>query len=316
MSSMTYPTKHGGPDGRRARALPWLTRSSSRDALLGVLLVLPVILVMGVLVFMPLALTAGQSLFRVDPMRPGTPFIGAANYLRLLGDAEVRAAAANTVWLVAMAVLIETVGGVAVALLLQSLGGGRKWLLAAVVLPWAMPPVVNSLMWSWMLNPSYGVVNAVLRALHLMSPGFVWSNSRPAALVIITLVHAWRMLPLTAIIMLAALQGIPSDLYEAARMDGASPVRSFWSITLPMTAGALAIAVTQSIVTAFNLFDEAWVLGGASLDTRTLLIQVYLTAFQSLHLSYGMALSILVMLASLAVSALVVLRSRGETAGE
>ncbi|WP_092496655.1 carbohydrate ABC transporter permease [Faunimonas pinastri] len=293
-----------------------LTGSDAREALLGGSLVLPVIVVMGALVFFPLVMTAGQSLFRIDPMRPGTPFIGMTNYTRLFNDPEVRAATANTLWLVLLAVVLETLGGVAFALLLQSMGRARKWLLAAIILPWAIPSVVNSLMWSWMFNPTYGVINAILRGLHLISGDFVWSNNRTAALVLIALVHVWKMLPLTAVIMLAALQGIPAQLYEAAKIDGASSWRTFISVTLPLTAGPLAIAMTQSTVTAFNLFDEAWILGGASLDTRSLLIEVYMTAFQNLHMSYGMALSILVMLASLAVSSVFVLRGRGETHSE
>lgn len=288
----------------------------ARDAWLGVSFTLPVILVMAALVIVPLVLTALQSFYRIDPMRPGTPFIGAANYVNLLRDPEVLAASANTAWIVLLAVVLETVGGVAFALLLQSMGRMRKWLLAAIILPWAIPSVVNAIVWSWMFNPSYGVLNAILQALQLVPEGFVWSNNRAAAILLITIVHVWKMLPLTAVIMLAALQTIPSHLYEAARIDGAGPIRCFASITLPLTTGALAIAMTQSTVSAFNLFDEAWILGGASLDTRTLLIQVYMSAFQNLRMSYGMALSILVMVASLAVSLIYMTRRRGETQGE
>ena len=308
--SMTKPDRIAA--GRRigARHLP------GRDARLGLLLIAPIVVVMGALVLLPLVLTAWDSLYRIDPMRAGTPFIGAANYINLASDPEVRAAAANTMWIVLLAVILETVGGVAVALLLQSMGPIRKWLLAAIILPWAMPSVVNSLIWSWMFNPSYGVLNAILHGLGLIPAGYVWSNDRTAALLLITIVHVWKMMPMTAVIMLAALQTIPTHLYEAAKIDGAGPVRTFFSITLPMTMGALAIAMTQSTVSAFNLFDEAWILGGASLDTRTLLIQVYMSAFQNLHMSYGMALSILVLIASLAVSLIYVARRRGETQGE
>jgi len=308
--SMTKPGRITA--ARRIAAL----RLPGRDAPLGLLLIAPIVLVMGALVLLPLVLTAWDSLYRIDPMRAGTPFIGAANYINLASDPEVRAAAANTMWIVLLAVILETVGGVAFALLLQSMGPIRKWLLAAIILPWAMPSVVNSLIWSWMFNPSYGVLNAILHGLGLIPAGYVWSNDRTAALLLITIVHVWNMLPMTAVIMLAALQTIPTHLYEAAKIDGAGPIRTFFAITLPMTMGALAIAMTQSTVSAFNLFDEAWILGGASLDTRTLLIQVYMSAFQNLHMSYGMALSILVLIASLAVSLIYVARRRGETQGE
>lgn len=285
----------------------------ARDTWLGISLIVPVIAVMSALVFFPLVMTVGQSFYRIDPMKAGTPFIGVANYVNLSRDPEVLAAAFNTIFIVALAVALETVGGIAFALLLQSMGWMRKWLLAAIILPWAIPSVVNSLIWNWMFNPTYGVLNAILQAFSLVSEDYVWSNNRMAALVIIAIVHVWKMLPMTAVIMLAALQTIPSHLYEAAKMDGAGPIRMFFSITLPLTAGALAIAMTQSTVSAFNLFDEAWILGGASLDTRTLLIQVYLSAFQHLHMSYGMALSILVLIASLAVSLIYVVRGNRET---
>jgi multiple sugar transport system permease protein len=150
----------------------------------------------------------------------------------------------------------------------------------------------------------------------LISHNHVWFNDRWTALFLIALVHIWRMLPITAVIVLAGLQSVPGELYEAARMDGAGAVNRFGRITLPLIAPSLAIAMTQSTVLAFNLFDEAWILNGSSGDTRTLLIQVYMSAFQDLHFSYGMALSVLVMFASLAVSLVYVLRIPGETVSE
>jgi multiple sugar transport system permease protein len=282
-----------------------------REAGLGFLLALPIIIVMASLVFYPLVLTLWESLHRVDPMRYGTPFVGLDQYRDLFGDSDVGAAWGNTIWLVVMAVVAETIGGVLIALLLNSIRRGRQWLLAAMILPWAMPPIVNAIIWLWIYNPSYGLLNALLRDLGLISHYHVWFNDRMTALALIAVVHVWRMMPLTAVIALAALQGIPAELYEAARIDGARPWRSFRAITLPLIAPALAIALTQSTIFAFNLFDEAWILSGASLDTRTLLIETYMLAFQNMHFSYGMALSVLVMLVSLAVSLLYVLRAGG-----
>lgn len=277
---------------------------------------LPIIILMGSLVFWPLALTFWDSVHRVDPMRFGTPFVGLKNYLGLFSDSDVQAATFNTIVYVVVAVVVETVGGIAAALLLNAMGSARKWLLAAVILPWALPPVVNSIIWLWIYNPSYGVLNGVLLDLGLISHNHVWFNDRWTALFLIALVHIWRMLPITAVIVLAGLQSIPHELYEAARMDGAGATNRLARITLPLIAPSLAIAMTQSTVLAFNLFDEAWILNGSSGDTRTLLIQVYMSAFQDLHFSYGMALSVLVMFASLAVSLAYVLRIPAETVAE
>jgi multiple sugar transport system permease protein len=291
-------------------------RFGGGDAWLGLLMALPIIVLMGSLVFWPLVLTFWDSVHRVDPMRFGTPFVGLRNYLTLFSDSDVQSSALNTIVYVIVAVVIETVGGIAAALLLNSLGPARKWVLAAVILPWALPPVVNSIIWLWIYNPSYGVLNGVLRSLGLIAQNHVWFNDRWSALLLIAVVHIWRMLPITAVIVLAGLQSIPQELYEAARIDGASATSRFGRITLPLIGGSLAIAMTQSTVLAFNLFDEAWILNGSSGDTRTLLIQVYMSAFQDLHFSYGMALSVLVMFASLAVSLIYVLRGKAETSAE
>lgn len=291
-------------------------RFGGQDAGLGLLLALPIIILMGSLVFWPLILTFWDSVHRVDPMRFGTPFVGLKNYINLFFDSDVQGATFNTIVYVVVAVVVETLGGIAAALLLNAMGPARKWVLAAVILPWALPPVVNSIIWLWIYNPSYGVLNGVLRMSGLISHNHVWFNDRWTALFLIALVHIWRMLPITAVIVLAGLQSVPHELYEAARMDGAGAVNRFGRITLPLIAPSLAIAMTQSTVLAFNLFDEAWILGGSSGDTRTLLIQVYMSAFQDLHFSYGMALSVLVMFASLAVSLVYVLRIAAEPVAE
>lgn len=290
---------------------PALAHAGERG--LGLALAAPVALVMGALVFVPLVLTLWDSLHRVDPMRAGTPFIGLRHYLDLAGDRAVNQAWLNTLAYVAVAVTLETLGGLGAALLLNRVRTGRRWLLAAVILPWALPPVVNAIVWLWIYNPSYGLLDGALLRLHLISAPRVWFNDRATALILVSLVHVWRMMPLTAVILLAALQSIPGELYEAARLDGAGPVRCFRKVTLPLISGGLAIALSQSTVFAFNLFDEAWILSGSSLDTRTVVAQVYMSAFQNLHFSYGMALSVLVMLASCLVSLVYVLRVYRET---
>ncbi len=285
----------------------------SRDARLGLLLALPVVLIMGGLVFGPLLSSLIDSFYRIEPMKPGTPFVGVKNYVTALTDPTVLAAWATTGVYVLLAVVIETAGGLAAALLLNTITVGRRWLLAAVVLPWCLPPVVNAIIWAWIFNPSYGLMNGILRTLELTAVNFVFFNDRTTGLALISVVHAWRMMPLTVIILLAALQSIPKELYEAARLDGATALQRLRQITLPLIAPGLAIALSQSTVFAINLFDEAWILNGAATDTRSITIQTYIAGFQNLKLSLAMALSLLVMVVSLAVSAIYVLRVYRET---
>lgn len=279
----------------------------------GAIYVLPVAVIMGALVLVPLMFTVIDSFYRVDPMRAGKPFVALANYIKLFQDRNVLQSWNNTFVFVAMTVALQTVLGLAAALLLNRISYARSILLAALVLPWCLPPVVNAVVWSWIFNPSYGVLNDILKSLGFIEANHVWFNDRLTAIFLIATVHAWRMMPLTAIILLAALQSIPKDLYEAGRMDGAGAIGLFRRVTLPLISGGLAIALSQSTVFAFNMFDEAWILNGASLDTRSVMIQVYMSAFQSLKFSYGMALSVLAMLASLIISAVYVVRVYSET---
>jgi multiple sugar transport system permease protein len=278
------------------------------DAVLGILLVAPIVLVMAALVFFPLVDTFWDSLHRVNPMQPGTPFIGAANYTNMLSDGDVNRSWLNTFTYVVIAVAIETVVGVLGAVLINQVQRGRQWILAAVILPWALPGVVNATIWLWIYQPGAGLLNGILVAFGLPFENHVWFNDRTSAIIAVVVVHIWRMLPLTIVIVLAAMQSIPAELYEAARIDGASRSSMFRSITLPLVRSAIAIAMTNSTVAAFNFFDEAWVLSGSSLDTRPILVQIYLEAFQNLHFSYGMALSLVVTLISLLVSLVFVVR--------
>ena len=282
--------------------------ASNGDAILGLIMVAPIVITMAALVFFPLIDTMWDSLHRINPMQPGTPFIGAANYTNMLTDSDLRASWINTFIYVVIAVAAETVFGVAAAALINQVKFGRRWLLAAVVLPWALPGVVNAVIWMWIYQPGAGLLNGILTTLGLPFDNHVWFNDRVSAIIAVTVVHVWRMMPLTIVIVLAAMQSIPEHLYEAARIDGAGRSKMFTSITLPLIRGAIAIAMTNATVSAFNLFDEAWVLTSSSLDTRPVLIQIYLETFQNLHFSYGMALSLVVTVVSLLVSLLYVLR--------
>lgn len=280
---------------------------------LGLAFIVPIAVIMGGLVFGPLVNTVIDSFYRVDPMQAGQPFIGLRNYAGLMTDSDVQTSWVNSAFYVVVAVAAETVIGLAMALLLNRIRHGRQWLLAAAVLPWCLPPVVNAIVWMWIYNPGYGLLNHLLEALGIIDHTVVWANDRIGGLLMVTVVHVWRMAPLTAIILLAALQSVPDELYEAARLDGAGPLKSFQQVTLPLISGALAIALSQSTVFAFNLFDEAWIMGGASLGTRSVIIQTYLSAFQDLRFSYGMALSLLAMIASLLVSLIYVLKVSRDT---
>lgn len=280
----------------------------SADTTLGLLLVAPIVITMAALVFYPMGRTLWDSFHRVNPMQAGTPFVGLENYSRMLSDGQLATTWANTLMYVVLAVAAETIFGVLAAALINQIKVGRQWVLAAVILPWALPGVVNSVIWLWIYQPGAGLLNGILSALGLPFENHVWFNDRTSAIIAVTVVHVWRMMPLTIVIVLAAMQSIPAHLYEAARIDGATRFQMFGLVTLPLVRSAIAVAMTNATVNAFNLFDEAWVLAGASLETRPVLVQIYLETFQNLRFSYGMALSVVITLVSLLISLVYVLR--------
>ena len=151
------------------------------DAALGLIMVAPIVVTMVALVFFPLVQTVWDSLHRVNPMEPGTPFIGAANYTNMLSDANLGRAWVNTFIYVALAVGVETVVGVLAAALINQVTIGRRWLLAAVILPWALPGVVNSVIWLWIFQPGAGLLNGILTAFGLPFANHVWFNDRASA---------------------------------------------------------------------------------------------------------------------------------------
>jgi multiple sugar transport system permease protein len=282
--------------------------SKPADAVLAFLLTLPILVTMIGLVFYPLASTAWDSLYRIDPLQRGTPFVGLANYSRMFTDKEGLQSWWNTLKYVVLAVSAETIFGVAAAALINQIKYGRRWVLAAVVLPWALPAVVSGIIWRWIYAPGAGLLNGVLMLMGFDYENHIWFNDATTALLLITVVHVWRMLPLTVVIVLAAMQSIPSELYEAAVMDGAKRFDTFFRTTLPLVRGAIAVAMTNATVSAFNLFDEAFVLALNSVETRPILLQIYLEAFKKFHFSYGMALSLAVTVISLLISLGYVLR--------
>jgi multiple sugar transport system permease protein len=292
---------------------PGQRAAGNGDAVLGYCMIAPLIITMAALVFFPVVATVWDSLHRVNPMQPGTPFVGLTNYINMFSDADLKRSWSNTFIYVAIAVTAETVFGVLAAALINQVKIGRKWLLAAVILPWALPAVVNAVIWLWIYQPGAGLLNGILTAFGLPFDNHVWFNDRASALVAVTVVHVWRMMPLTVVIALAAMQGIPDHLYEAARIDGATRSQMFFKITLPLIRGPVAVAMTNATVTAFNLFDEAWVLASSSLDTRPILVQIYLETFQNLRFSYGMAMSLTVTVVSLLVSLVYVVRVYNNT---
>ena len=166
----------------------------------------------------------------------------------------------NTFSFAVVSVILETLTGLGVALLLNQDFKGRAWVRTAVLVPWAIPTIVSAKMWGWMLNDQFGVINNYLIALGLISQKIAWTAEPAYSLWTVVLVDVWKTTPFMALLILAALQTVPKDCYEAARVDGVHPLRVFWKITLPLIRQPLLVAVVFRLLDSLRVFDLIYVL--------------------------------------------------------
>jgi trehalose/maltose transport system permease protein len=247
-------------------------------------------------------------------------FIGFENYLAnydgewlgLLTDPEWWRAVWNTVWFALVSVSIETLLGLAVALVLNRTFRGRGLVRAIVLIPWAIPTVVSARIWSWMLHDQFGVVNDLLLRVGLISAPIAWTANADTALWVVAVVDVWKTTPFMALLILAGLQMLPGDIYEAARVDGIHPVRVFFRVTLPLIRPALLVAVIFRALDALRVFDLVYVLTANTADTHTMSVYArrQLVEFQEVGLGSAASTLVFLIIALLTVVYLVVGRVR------
>lgn len=295
-------------------------RSGGRgEARFAFLLLLPAALVVFGVVLYPVVRTFVISLFAVDSPLPGSyPFVGISNYIRVFQDPSFYGVLGHTLYFTLVSTAAELVLGVAVALLLNSPLRARWFWRSLVVLPWALPTIVNGALWRWIYNGQYGALNGLLETLHLSDTPQQWLGSPFLALNMVIVADVWKNTSIVVFFILAGLQTIPSDLYEAARIDGANAWVSFWRLTLPLLAPSIAVVLVLRTIEAFKVFDIIYVMtgGGPASGTQTVAFYTYLQAFSNQLFGYGSALAYLIVLAvfSLAMVYLRILR-QGQMAG-
>ena len=202
--------------------------------------------------------------------------IGLGNYVGdygVLNDPDWWRAVRNTLGFTLVSVSIETVFGTITALVLNAKFPGRAFVRAAVLIPWAIPTVVSAKMWGWMLNDQFGLVNHILVRAGLVAHPIAWTANPNLALLTVVIVDVWKTTPFMALLILAGLQTLPTDCYEAARVDGIHPVRVFFRVTLPLIRQALMVAVIFRGLDALRVFDLVYIL--TSNSNRTMTMSVY-----------------------------------------
>ena len=252
----------------------------------------PALVAIFVLAAYPILYSAWISLHKYNLKRPRVfDFIGIDNYATILASPEFWSALRITMEFTVLVVTTVAVLGICVALLLNLPFRGRDLLRTLILLPWAIPPVVNGLMWQWIYDSKIGALNGLLVSLGIIPEYRGWLSEPTSALLALAFSDVWNVLPLAVILLLAALQKIPAELYESARMDGAGPVQLFRYVTFPWLAQTLLVVLILQTLSAIRVFDVIYVLtaGGPGAATTTLTWKTYLTTFENLDFGLGNA---------------------------
>ena len=299
----------------RSRIAPAALRNRSLDArygLLGALLIAPTVLVFCAVIVYPLISAIYLGLFSIYTPTMSGEWVGLDNYTRLLGSAEFwRSLANNVIWTTGTLTL-QIVFGILVALMLHQNLVFRPLARSLVLFPYFLSTVVAVLVWRWLFNDLYGVLNHFLMWAGIVDMPVDWLGSMPNAMISLILVGAWKYFPFVVIAVLARLQSIPEELYEAASIDGAGRWSRFTDVTLPQLRDVLIVVVLLRAIWDFKEFDLIYLLtgGGPIIGTQTLPLMVYKEAFALNEMGGASAVAVLMMLIMLLFMTLYLRRAR------
>lgn len=272
---------------------------NSQDKLTGWLLLIPALLVLLLVFIYPIGRAFWLSFFTENLGTQLNPvFSGIGNYQRMLGDGRFWQTMGNTALFTVVSVVLELLLGLGIALVLNQSFRGRGIVRTIAIIPWALPTAVMGLAWAWIFNDQFGVVNDILQRLGLINTGINWLGEPNLAMVALIIADVWKTTPFISIILLAGLQSIPQDLYEAHAMDGANYWQSFYQITLPLLMPQILIALLFRFAQAFGIFDLVQVMtgGGPAGATETVSIYIYSMVMRYLDFGYGAALVVVTFL--------------------
>ncbi|WP_035485579.1 carbohydrate ABC transporter permease [Geminicoccus roseus] len=271
-----------------------LTRSRTRSAWA---FLAPMLVVLALVAAWPLARTIWFSFTDANLSdMSAAQFVGLANFEYLLTDPDWWRSVWNTLFFTLVSVSLETALGLAIALALNMHMPGRGLLRTAVLIPWAIPTIVSAQMWAWMLNDVFGVINEMLILIGVIDQGIAWTANPDTAIWAVIMVDVWKTTPFMALLLLAGLQMLPSECYEAAKIDGIHPVEVFWKVTLPLLMPALLVAVIFRLLDALRIFDAIYVLTGNNQATMSMSIYARQQLVDFQDVGFGSAASTLLFL--------------------
>ncbi len=274
-------------------ALAWLRRPSRRaDALIALLFLAPSLFIFCTFIFFPLAYTFWLSFHKWNMIKPARPFIGLTNYQRLFTSPDFWHVLRNTAVYTAGAVSLTMLTGLVLALLLNRPMANRALYRAAIFSPTVTATVAVAMLWLWIFDPQYGLMNELLRAVHL--PRLQWLGDPFWALPALIIMGVWKFAGYDMVIFLAGLQNIPQELYEAAKIDGANGIDAFRMITLPLLTPTTFFLLTVSIISSFQVFDQIFVMtqGGPINSTNVFVYYLYQNAFKFFEAGYASSIAV------------------------
>jgi ABC-type sugar transport system permease subunit len=270
--------------------------------------VAPAIGAVALIAIFPLGWTVWESLHRHDLRMPwlGKPFIGVENYLDVVRDARFWSAIGHTAFFTAITVALEVLLGLFLALAMNRAFRGRAAVRAAILVPWSIPTVVAGLLWRFLFDSQSGPISPALYRAGITDEPLVWFVEAATAWVPVIVADVWKTTPFVALLLLAGLQNIPHELYEAAAVDGASRATQFLRVTLPMLRPALLVALIFRTLDAFRVFDLVYVLtgGGPGTATEPIALYTFNSLFQNLRSGYASALSVIVFVVTFGIALL------------
>lgn len=270
------------------------------------------VVLVGLFIYYP-AFDTFQTSLTSENLRINRPpkFIYFENYVRLLTEAEFWEVTGRSFVVVFLTLPLEIVVGFLIALLLNERFPGRGIVRTLVIVPWMLPPVTTGFLWGWILNGEYGALNGFLYEFGLLTEYQYWLQNPSTQIIWVSIVQTWTRFGFPMIIMLAAMQSILPDLYEASKVDGANFWHQLRFITIPLLLPAIGIALVVEFIAAFQIFDVVWTLtaggnvgGTINPFTKTLMLYNYELVFRDLRIGLGAALSYLILIMSLGVGLL------------
>jgi ABC-type sugar transport system permease subunit len=275
-------------------------------------LVAPTIIIIALVAVYPIIDSIRLSLLDNPLIVSGAKFVGLRNYIQVIGDPAFKNSVGITITFSVVSVALETLVGFAVALLMNQMFPGRGLVRTAILIPFAFPTIVSGQIWLLMFNAQNGVLTYLMQATHLLAPGDSLLRTPSGLVTASIIIDVWKTTPFMALLLLAGLQVIPNELYEAAGVDGSSRWQQFWTITLPMLRNALLIALMFRLLDALRAFDLFYILTGGGREVQTMALYSYANMFQGTTFDFapGVAAAVILFIICAVVSIIIVATTR------